>query len=60
MRKRRQQSKKLKSKVDKMVDGSQTFLKAKLSVDCKQLSHSFYCLIQYPMRVNPSMTQWGC
>jgi hypothetical protein len=36
LRKRRQQSKKLKEKVNSMVAGSQTFLKAKLSVDCKQ------------------------
>ncbi len=35
LKRRRQQSKKFKEKVDSMVAGGQNFLKAKLSVDCK-------------------------
>jgi hypothetical protein len=37
IRKRRQQSKKLREKVNSMVAGGQTFVKTKLSVDCKRL-----------------------
>ena len=54
LKKRRQQSKKLKEKVNNMVTGGQNFLKAKLSVDCK------YCQltsIQY-LTIENRMTQW--
>ena len=54
IRKRRQQSKKLKEKVNSMVAGSQNFLKAKLSVDCK---YSQLMFVQY-LIIGNHMTQW--
>lgn len=41
LKKRRQQSKKLKEKVNNMVTGGQNFLKAKLSVDLSNNRESY-------------------